>query len=243
MPPITVIPGAAAAAAAGSEAYDIEQDDASFTAGSMSAEFDGSLSPWALGGSTVSGTADPIVVPTSPIADLTTRSGSVLLQPYEGATAQIYAALSLADGEEMIISMSAPYPQGGGGNNDTAYGISLNTSTTGYDAGTFDWFYWDGGNDAIDHWNGSSVVHFMGTKLHPGSRFYWRLVRTGDDIIAFFSMTGDVWCAFSEVDTVTRGHTHIWIFYRVAALGFSKMVAPMEVRWARHKSYDGAFPW
>lgn len=241
--PITSIPGTSAAAAAGSEAYDIERDDASFTAGDMSAEFSGSLSPWALGGSTVSGTADPIVVPTSPIADLTTRSGSVLLQPYEGATAQIYVALSLADGEEMIISMSAPFPQGGGGNNDTQYGVALNNSTTGYDSGTRDWFYWDGGNEQIDHWNGSAVVTAMGSGFHPGFRFYWRFVRTGDDIIAFFSFTGDVWCAFSEVDTVTRGHTHLWIWYSVAALAFSKMVVPLEVRWARHKSYDGMFPW
>lgn len=243
MPPITSIPGAAAAAAAGSEAYDIEQDDASFTAGSMNAEFDGSLSPWALGGSTVSGTADPIVVPTSPIADTSTRSGSVLLQPYEGATAQIYVALSLADGEEMIVSMSAPYAQGAGGNNDIGYGISLNNSTSAYSAGTYDYFYWDGGNEELDHWNGSVLVTRVTPDFHPGARFYWRLIRSGDDIYVFFSFTGDVWCAFSEVDTVTRGHSYAWIFYKVAGLAQSKQVGPMEVRWARHKSYDGMFPW
>lgn len=235
--------GATTAATAGSEAFDIEQSDPTYTALTMNAEFDGALSPFSLGGSTVSGTADPIVVPTSPIADTSTRTGSVLLQPYEGATAQIYVSLSLADGEEIIISMSSPYPQGGGGNNDTTYGISINNSTTGYNSGTRDYFYWDGGNEQLDHYNGSSVVTSMTPQLHPGGRFYWRLIRTGDDIIALFSFTGDVWCAFSETDTVTRGHTHLWIWYRVAALAFSKMVGPLEVRWVRHKSYDGMFPW
>jgi len=188
------------------------------------------------------GTADLITIPASPTVDLTARFGSVLLQPPESTTAEIRTPLSLADGEEIVVSMSRPYAQGAGGNNDIAYGVSFNDATTGYEDGAIDWFYWDGGNEELDHWDGT-VVSQMNVDLHPGGNFYWRFIRSGDDIVAFFSLDGQVWCAFSEVDTVVRGHTQFWIFYKVEALTGSKKVGPMEVRWCRHKTYDGIYPW
>ena len=226
-----------------SETYDIEKLYPSFIADTMTAEFNGTLDPFILGGSTVLGTADLITIPASPTIDLSTRHGSALFQPLESTTAQIYTSLSLADGEEIIVSMSRPYAQGATGNNDIAYGICLNDSTTDYTAGTHDWFYYDGGNEEIDHWNGSVEVNKMNPKMHPGGNFYWRLIRDGDDIHAFFSFNGQVWCAFSEMDTVVRGHDTFWIFYKVATLTGSKKVGPMEARWCRHKTYDGIYPW
>jgi len=240
------VAGGGSGAGTASEAYDIEVDSPTFTALSLNAEFAGSISPWVLGSNTLVGTASMTAPPATPIADLTTRSGSVILQAMEGGgAAAIYAVGALADGEELIVSMSMGYGQESVANNSIALGVSFSNSATSWNSGTIDRFYWDGGDDGIAHWDGSVKVAAVPGVPTAGGRLYWRVIREGDDLLAYWSRTGDVWAPLSEADTVVRGHTHMWIFvnHPAAALSGLNLTSPVEVRWVRHLAHADVYPW
>lgn len=201
-----------------------------------SCEFDMGLGPFqqATLGIAVEGTVSMTSVPAS-VYDLRTRPGSILLQPRNGVGnfTAFWMPWVVQDGETLVTAMSAPYGADGAGNNDVSYGVSLNDTSTGAAFGTFDQFHWDGGDGTIAHWNGTTQL-VMGTDFTPGSELYWALSRKGDIVQASVSIDGGVWCPFSEIDTVARGHTFVWFRYAAQNLGLSQVAAPLEVRWVRH---------
>lgn len=227
----------------GTEAYEIENLTyrTEYIDLGMSEEFEGSLGNATAVG-TVAGVVSMTTPPVSPIYDLTTRPGSVLLQPLNNGLAQLRIPYTLGDGEEVIVAMAAPYAEGGGGGNDTWYGISLNDDPSQWDAGVYDNLFWDGGDSQIAAFDGAAIVR-MGTNFFPGTLLYMRLIRIGDIVYMFHSKAGSPWCPIDEVNTVTRGHAYLWVFYRTMNLAFSLNVGPLEVRWIRHfATNDGPFP-
>jgi len=226
------------------ESYQIEDTSAVFTDEGMTEEFSGSLGAFVAVG-TVAGTVDMVTMPAGATYDLTSISGSLLLQAPEGTTAQVYQALALADGEELLVSMGIPYAMGAIANNQTRVGVSFSDDATGYDQGNWEHFLIDGGDSGQTYWDGvASAVRIADDVFMPGRDLYFRFIRDGDDVVFFFSHDGRNWAAFEQFDLTAHNEDKFYIFYQnVATLTDNKLVAPLEVRWVRHKTYTTVHPW
>ncbi len=225
------------------ESYQIESTALTYTDEGMSEEFSGSLGAFVAVG-TSAGTVDMVTMPAGATYDLTSISGSLLLQAPEGTTAQVYQALALADGEELIVSMGIPYAMGAVANNQTRVGVAFSDDATGYDQGNWEHFLIDGGDSGLTYWDGvASAVRIADDIFMPGRDLYLRFIRDGDDVVFFFCHDGRNWGAFEQFDLTAHNEDKLYIFYQnVATLTDNKLVSPLEVRWVRHLTYAGVRP-
>ena len=187
--------------------YDI--DGASgYTAKGLDTNF-ATLSPFtAVSGSL--GTADLFGFPNPGIYDLTTRTNTLLVQPrsFPSDIVEFRADVQLDDGDTVVVK--AYYPGNKtSGNNNFNIGVSLNTSDSASNAGSYCWFYIDGTDAPAVRTFGTSSNN-PNQPLPPTSVVYFRVTRTGSEYNMFASINGQTW---QPVDSFTSfSPDYFWLY-------------------------------
>lgn len=226
-------------------AYDIEAA-ASYADAGFSDEFDaGTLDGQWTAVNLGAGTVAMLTRPGSGLYDLATRPGSLLVQPKMALNAGLRIDGMIGSGEQMIIAMTTPIPRGADGANDVWVGLGMNNNDTAPNAGTYDNWYGDGGDDSrIIHYTGSDLGS---TPLFPywGGRIYWRWMRTGNNVHTFVSRDGISWTGIGRaMDVVARGHNNMWIFWNMTTwVAGEELEAIYSVEWVRHVANLDVDPW
>ena len=193
--------------------YDI--DGASgYTAKGLDTNF-ATLSPFtAVSGAL--GTADLFSLPSPGIYDLTTRTNTLLVQPSSGGTVDFRADVQLDDGDTVVVK--AYYPGNKTrGNNFFNIGVSLNTSDSAPDTGSYCLLYLDGTDNPTVRTFGTSSNNPNQLQFPPTSVIYFRVTRTGSEYNLFASINGQTW---QPIDSFTSfSPDNFWLWTRAAASG------------------------
>lgn len=233
--------------------YDIEGDGSpTYTDAGMSDEFDaGTLdAQWTITNA-ASGTVDLVGNPATPVYDLSTRSGCLLIQA-DGGTGDGYVILTvadtLADGEQIIASCLSPEVPGTD-NNQNRIGIGVADGPDpdqGASGDDYKMLYYDGSDaghvKVFGTIGGSSTTD--GTLLHAspaGRRCYFRIARDGSNYRFFYSVDGTVW-AFVGSTSLAATHTFLVCGKNSSTSEFA--VAPIYgFEWVRHVANHDYDPW
>lgn len=221
-------------------AYDIE--DATYTDLGLSEEFeDGTLnSAWTVETGTA-GTVDPLATVTGAKYDLTTRSKGMLVQTDNTSTSLRLRAATIADGEQLLVSFSAPFPPASS-NNAYVPRLGLSGTTTAFSSPRSE-MYFDGTNtNSISSFTTSESVGLTIGAL-PSLRFYFRLVRDGDTYHYFHSNDGTSWSPIRATTASTAAY--VWIMLGSGSAWTRTATGdPIGcINWIRHCAYTGLDPW
>lgn len=226
-------------------AYDIESG--SYSDAGMSDEFaSGTLdAKWTA--SVSSGTIDFPGQPASSCYDLTSRPGTLLLQPaYSTSTFQditLRQADSLASGESLVLSCALPHQAKGTSNNYTLLGFYLNSSTTSYNTGTWNAFRILVNASGIG--SSAALVQMItdggSQRIYPidnvvDGRCYLRVsrktVNSIDSFVWLFSTDGVVWTLVWQSTAIS--HTHMWILSQTNTHTNPAISPVYPINWVRH---------
>lgn len=230
-------------------AYDIEGDGtASHTDAGLSDEFaSGTLDgQWTAVGM-VSGTAAILTAnPTDSVYDLSTRSGTLLVQLKPADQAYLRADSFIASGEQIIVSISVPAPGDlAGANNSMWVGIGYNDNDTDPYAGADAQLIWDGAGDQrmlFMHSGGGGTVGEFDWGAPVGRRAYYRFIRDSDTVYGYFSIDGTVWSPLNSTTVGVSTANNFWLVFDSNSIAFDH--APIvAVNWVRHVANQSFDAW
>lgn len=195
-----------------------------------------------------SGTVDLLETGEVEKYDLTTRPGWLLIQAGSaaGQLVELRQDFTLGDGESIVAALSTPGPTsetGGHVNNEYRAGISLNSTDTGYDDGTYLFHVVDAQVDEthILAYDGSTIFGFSQTNNPLGQVVFLRIARSGL-VYHFYWSSGDgsSWASF---DTKTFGTApdNLWLLAGAPAAG-NDPVPITAFKWIRQGT-NNLDPW
>lgn len=228
-----------------SGAYDIEAG--SYTDVGMSDEFASGTLDAQWNTAISSGTIDFPGQPGSACYDLTSRSGTLLLQPAYSTSALQSMSLRQADGltsgESLVVSFALPWMAKYASTTYTYFGVALNSSTTSPQTGTFN-LMWCIVNHSGTNSNAPSLVmqNDSGTQIAKvidyavSQRIYLRISRKTiggtDSFVWLFSTDGISWSPF-WMNTATN-FTQMWLIAEVNTQTSPSISPVFPVNWIRH---------
>ncbi len=221
-------------------AYDIEAG--SYTDAGLSDEFNaGTLDPQWTAVNATAGSINFLGIPTDPIYDLASRSGTLLVQGDTNSLGSFRIDQMIASGEQIVASLLIPSFGDQVTGNGFWVGIAVNNNDTGPDVGTRFMCVFDG-NDAGDFrvTDGFSVLADLREAFAPG-RWYMRMVRSGTQGYFFVSRDGITWAFMSDHDISALDN--MWVFGGSAATHSVPVGAIWGCNWFRHVANINHDPW
>lgn len=226
-------------------AYDIEAG--SYTDAGMSDEFaSGTLdAQWTT--ATSAGTIDFPGQPASACYDLTSRPGTLLLQPAYSTSAVRDVLLRQADGltsgESLVLSCSLPFLGKYGGTTYSLISMYLNSSTTSQSTGNHDAIRLivndpatNTNQPSIQVLNQSSSLRALSTDWALSQRIYLRVSRktinSVDSFVWMYSPDGVSWTQVWHNPAST--YTQMWIWAGVSTQTNPSISPVFPINWIRH---------
>lgn len=197
-----------------------------FTAGTLDGQ-------WSVVGGT-SGTVNLITAdPTDSVYDLTTRSGSCLVQIKPADSIAFRVDDVITTGEQILVKMGMVAP-GDNPSDANSYwtGIGFNNNDSDYDAGTHIEMFWDGADVSRIVWGAAGASGDISHGIVTGTYIYWRAVNSGGTVYAFYSYNAKLWVPIGTGISIGSAD-NFWVFFD--SKGVSYTHAPIaSIEWVRH---------